>query len=1129
MRPVARRDSFGAMRSARNTFLLSLVVAVASVGGVGSAFCGGAVEDASTRIILAVPQRVFVSPQESEGDQDTLVVPFSLVPDQPDAVRGYRFSVSDASGQTVWSTHEEVEQPGFLTEVLETVGLVERRAVVVPEYLSWDGSTAQGVPVSDGVYTCQVEVLDALSRRHASSTLEVVVDNRAPLLSVSVGDIHFSPNGDGNEDEILIEQTGSSENLWSAAITNTHGRMVRQYTWENGAPAPVLWDGLSDDGSPVPDGVYAYEISCRDPAGNTTAFRVPNIIVDTTLRRIALETDLSSFSPNGDERSDILTFALIVPDRNHVSGWRLAVSDAAGSTRWTVHGGDEIPLRLRFEGADASGNVLPGGAYRGELSVTYENGSNPKASCPVFTIDLTAPSAIVDIYPAVFSPNGDGYGEELVILQETSEEDYWSGAIWDSKGRVVRHFLWEGRAVSELRWDGRADDSAIVPDGTYTYTATATDAAGNVGESIAVEFEKNCRTAIASVHVKDAWFSPNWDGFKDTVRIDLGNESADGVEGSVLTILDREGNPLRIVEKRAPFDKYEWDGLSAEGRVVPDGEYSVRFEVLYSNGYRSFQEAGPIIVDTQAPRVSLHADGHLISPDGDGAFDTLTIIYEVRGERGCWQAEIRDELGSVVRSWTWEQIPGRHIWDGTDADGLLVPDGEFSYVFSGADRAGNHLPEALVKLVVDTRRYSAALHASGTHLSPNGDGAMESLILEPRIEGADHLMEWELSVVDRDGTVGRTYQGGSKAMGGIEFDGRGTEGVLHDGAYRGVLTVSYGNGAAIRTESPTFSIDTLPPRAAAAISGRTVFSPDGDGLFDQVTIVHDVSEEELWIGTISDRAGSLVASYSWRGAAPRQFYWDGRAADGQTVPDGPYTYQLASTDRAGNYGESETVVFTVDTRPTAVELTVGQEYFSPNGDGVKDFLLVDSVAGVADGVRAYAFAIRDEAGAVVERREGEGILPERFIWEGTDGIEDGRYVAELDVEYEKGNRPKATSETFFVDTEYPWVRVQVIRPDGEREGNIVRIVHETSEEDVWVGEMLDGWSMVLIEQRWIGRAGTYEWDGKDGNGQEVGDGEYLWRISSEDRAGNKTVKTVSGIWVGRHQTSDPPAQAAQLF
>src|SRR6185369_8171979 len=105
----------------------------------------------------------------------------------------------------------------------------------------------------------------------------------------------FNPTGP--RDRLSVTQSGSTEDLWTGTFKNARDEVVRTVTWKNSAPPNFDWDGKNVDGKVVPDGVYSYELSASDRAGNKTSTKIGNLIINSLPTPLDLNLNRTAFSP----------------------------------------------------------------------------------------------------------------------------------------------------------------------------------------------------------------------------------------------------------------------------------------------------------------------------------------------------------------------------------------------------------------------------------------------------------------------------------------------------------------------------------------------------------------------------------------------------------------------------------------------------------------------------------------------------------------------------------------------------------------------------------------------------------------------------------------------------------------
>ncbi|MFN0117994.1 MAG: gliding motility-associated C-terminal domain-containing protein [Elusimicrobiota bacterium] len=75
-----------------------------------------------------------------------------------------------------------------------------------------------------------------------------------------------------------------------------------------------------------------------------------------------------------------------------------------------------------------------------------------------------------NVYPKVFTPNGDGLNDRVYLVLENPNDSSIKGEILDLAGRHIANLTPQGIGVgTTLTWDGKDDSGAKVPSGAYIY------------------------------------------------------------------------------------------------------------------------------------------------------------------------------------------------------------------------------------------------------------------------------------------------------------------------------------------------------------------------------------------------------------------------------------------------------------------------------------------------------------------------------------------------------------------------------------------------------------------------------------------------------------------------------------
>ncbi len=1096
------------------------VVWIAS-GGANIAF--GVTDRTAPRITYRYDETDYISPN-NDGAADELAIP--LVIEDERFVSAWSLDVRDEDGEVVRRIENKELRPENegLQNVIDRF-LYRKTGVEIPAAIVWDGRTETGSAVPDGTYSFVLRAVDDNGNVRETEQLEIVVDNTPPDIVIDAptdpDDLVFSPNDDGSKDTIVIAQQSSAEDLWLVEILDTEDTPVFSREFVGAGLDDIEWAGTDAAGVLLPDGVYTYRASATDRADNNNSAVLANIIIDTEPTPVGLTVDIGAFSPNGDNVRDAVELTPDVPITAGLRRYAFEVVDGDG-TLVRQESGEGVPEPWIFDGRGNENAVLPEGSYQVRLTLEYRNGNRPFAEAPPLTLDVTPPSLTVRSDTNVFSPNGDGNLDTVGFVHAAEEIPVWRGTISaiDGEAESVREYSWAGRPDDRLIWDGRGVNGELLSDGRYRYQVVGTDRAGNTTTSASVVFELDTRETPVFVSTGRGAFSPNSDGVLDQIEILPVVEDRRGVNRFFLDILDAENRVVASIRTGgSPETSYSWDGRGADGRTVIDGAYRVRLAVEYRHGNRPVVIGNPFVVDTRPPEVfGLQASAAIFSPNGDGAGDTIEFRQNSTPEIQWTAAILPSNSNRALRTWQLSGSLEDLIWDGTDDDGDLVPDGRYRYRVSATDLAGNSTSATTGPFRTDTADVEIHLRVSELAISPNGDGIKDTVVFTPVVSTISEIENWRFSVIDANGDpVWERAETGELPTGGIPWSGETTTGRAPDSTYRGRVAIVFARGDTPEvTSQRRVRVDRVAPSAVATLSS-TVISPNGDNRLDSLEISQSSSEEQRWDARILSASGQVVATWEWIGTVPELLPFAGLDEQRRRIADGTYRYELSATDEAGNTGGADPLDFTVFTAETPLQLVADSAAFSPNGDGRRDTIRLRPELSSVPGLERFEFAIRDRFGEAVFVREGTA-PPTEFAWNGRGPQGDapeGRYTAEITLSYRHGNQPLARSVPFDLDRTAPdlsaRIETTVFSPDNDGNRDEVRIIQSSDPAVSWDGTITGPGGTVVRSFTWSDRAESFSWDGSDVAGNVLPDGIYSYEIAGEDAAGNRSEVRIEDV------------------
>ncbi|MBP3710132.1 MAG: OmpA family protein [Treponema sp.] len=877
-------------------------------------------------------------------------------------------------------------------------------------------------------------------------------------------------------------------------------------------------------------------------------------------------------SPNNDGVQDSLEIPIRISDKRYVQAWSLVIEDANGTVIRTIGNKDALPEKLTFKGfwkqlfsvkkgieipssvswngVMDSGETAPDGSYYYYLTATDDNNNTGTTDKYIVVVDTTPPTVTLqEPRDKIF---GEGAKAEFSVQQSGSREDEWKGVFTRTDGFAVRTYSWKDSEPPAFNWNGTDDSGAPVPDGVYTYSVMATDRAGNTSApaSIANIIFSAEKPATNITIAGSKYFSPKTDSkqssitFNVTIPVPSMNSGNRLIEWAV-TILDESGKTYRTFDSsspNAPPETIIFDGTDSSGTVLADGRYQARVTAKYLNGYEPAPIFSPVfILDTQKPQAELRVSDKVF---GAGAKSTITISEIIKPKTLApvpeWTGRIYAEgTGSrAVREFLLGEFPPENIsWNGLDNAGAPAPDGQYVFVLTATDVAGNTGTIRSDSFSLDTTEATIMLATQDTAFSPNGDHVKDVITFTPVTHaGSGGIVKYAFKIAPVGSSIAvKTVSENKSVPITLSWDGKDDSGAIcADGQYIASLEITSANDSTASVTTQPFALDTQAPSLIAEIPW-TAFSPTGESSQSVIPVtVRNCTTEKLWTAEVKNARSTVVRRFTWNGKVATDgkdgFEWNGSDESGNIVADGIYSITIASTDEAGNSFSTTLNGITLDTRDAKVYITTDADGISPNGDGVLDTQKFTIRATVTDGIASWNFDICNENGTPVRSWSDKDSknVPANITWDGFDTSRkagEGTFTGRLRIAYNNGRTISVSSSPFVCSATPPQLSVQTtpeyfspdndgtdddlfIRLSGTTKGRITAWSFTISDPNGRAFWTTGGTSSITERIVWDGLSNTQ----KDASGmaervQSAVD--YPWAFTVKDNLGMSS--TIKGI------------------
>jgi len=194
-------------------------------------------------------------------------------------------------------------------ELKDETGTVQRvfeGTSQVPAVQGWNGLTAQG-EIREGVYTPELSVRYTRGDIVRASATTVLVDVTGPQLTLLTNPEFFSPDNDGENDELFISLTARDASpiaSWSVEIrpVESLATLFRKFEGRGNPTTRITWDGRSGSGELVQSAsFYQYAYTATDVLGNTSTIEgrfVTDVLVIRDGDRLRIQIPSIQFRPN---------------------------------------------------------------------------------------------------------------------------------------------------------------------------------------------------------------------------------------------------------------------------------------------------------------------------------------------------------------------------------------------------------------------------------------------------------------------------------------------------------------------------------------------------------------------------------------------------------------------------------------------------------------------------------------------------------------------------------------------------------------------------------------------------------------------------------------------------------------
>ncbi len=427
------------------------------------------------------------------------------------------------------------------------------------------------------------------------------------------------------------------------------------------------------------------------------------------------------------------------------------------------------------------------------------------------------------------SPNFDGIQDKFIFDtgQFTGVKlTGWRIVFLDGNSKVIKvlqNRISEDGGLIELpeiiTWNLVDEHGNTVRDGSYVYEFYTSERNKKERLQIKGRFIVDTLPPKLNVETRDTTFSPNEDGIKDTLIMDIDSET--GIEWACV-ITTPEGITVKTMEWESQLPSvFEWDGKGENGNFLPEGIYNISISGQDRAGNYSEAVVKEIALDVRERSATVDVNHSIFSPNGDKKLDTVTF-YPVLSDRNridTWDLIVQTEKGETAKRFRGRRyIPLSIEWDGSPQKGVMyenlkdgLPTGKYYYFLKVIYRSGVNTYSFRKELIIDNEKPFVDVEVTPRIFSPDGDGENDVLYVRTEKEDLTKIIFWKVTIYTTEGHVFKTFSGSRSIDDTLMWDGVSDTGRLVDAGedyYLVFEAVDSGLNTGVSEKAP-FSVDIL--------------------------------------------------------------------------------------------------------------------------------------------------------------------------------------------------------------------------------------------------------------------------------------------------------------------------------
>ncbi len=302
-------------------------------------------------------------------------------------------------------------------------------------------------------------------------------------MSIVVDPSVFSPSG--NQKTTSISFPGDrSINVarWIVIIQSSDQKIIRRLGGTGPIEPSFIWDGLDDEGKPLPEGKYRIGLKTFSQKNDLLSDDFALVEILSPRSHFGIEPTETYFSKQSSKnKRNEITFNVNAGGSPEVQSWNFEIDES--QTRQVFYeksGKSRLPKSIKWSGRNSRGESVPDGSYICLLTAVDKAGNSLKTDAvQIFVHNAPPELSFADEDNLVDFSSAKKLHFNVNLVDSIGVES-WKLIILDEDHQPLKILEGMGQPSKDLMWDGKIDNGRDIEPGAFIQCFfSATDKAGN--------------------------------------------------------------------------------------------------------------------------------------------------------------------------------------------------------------------------------------------------------------------------------------------------------------------------------------------------------------------------------------------------------------------------------------------------------------------------------------------------------------------------------------------------------------------------------------------------------------------------------------------------------------------------